>query len=598
MLGRLDSFDDPGVRLLTPAARDRFVSAARSLTPSPAHDAVAFPAGAIDALPDELLACVFGHLVLAGFLGWRSPARSFSYRWVSVLLVCRRWTRVALGSPRLFRFLDLEVLKPATVQNWVRRTGSVPLFVWLPEDENPAVEAALVARRDVLEYVQRIAYQGRSRSAVDWCDHEKLQGVTDLLLRNDFALPGGPYRYPALSAFSSLRRLHLRGSLPKKMWGTGMFPSSLQILELHLDSLRDTDSDDDALSVLDVVTGLRNLDALRELVLATDWILEEPSPPADVVLPFTSLRSLSLILRESDFDAFLAFLPEFTQVLDVFSLCRHPRADLIGRETPDMMKTVLPLARARRGSFRRLLFDVVPGDVVLTLFDDCGRAFSVQVHEDHGAHYRRVLEEADGSTVTTVELEEHAFDEECPPEDRLGTLCLLEPLRVLRNATALRVGGHLGHLSRNLLLGLAGAIGRVLFPVDGFEEVSWPSLVSVDFSRLDGGTVGRMRLSSQTFLGIALLALKAKRPHLEPFALRRLDMSERYLDVLAGCVPVVVVDGACDRLPRPEPPSSHKPSFYDSFCSFLPCTGTDTPTDLTTSETECGSVVRRLTSSV
>lgn len=281
----------------------------------------------------------------------------------------------------------------------------------------------------------------------------------------------------------------------------GMFPSSLENLDHFLGPIQGDDAFDDLLCIGDIADGFRNLKASQELILAADRVFHTP-PPRDSSFPFDRLRSLTLTLLESDFSVLIKHLPNLSRPLDHVAFCSNPFADLIGRATAKTTKSAISYGRTRRGSFRRALLDTTANDMFLTLFDDEHRSFTAQVDDQHGIQYRRLTEAVDASIVHAVEVKEYSLGGAYTELETRLTLRLIEPLLVLNDSRALYINGHIGHVSRNLLLGLAWTSGSAMFEVDDFAEVSWPSLSSISFSGGWGEKVPGLRVSRETFFGM------------------------------------------------------------------------------------------------
>lgn len=379
----------------------------------------------------------------------------FGYRWVVIFLVCRRWHNTALATAALFRYIDFNRLKSEAVLFWIDHAGLADLCVWVPKSyQSPALTLALAHRPEMTSRIKQI-YLDENVGDEPWTEPSSLAGVADIYMGSSYH---GLVLKPVISTFLSLRRLYFHGSIMASTWRSGLFPATLECLELCLAPIEPDSSDEEIVSTASLVASLNGLPFLRYLSLSMDLVVDE-GYTASVSLP--SLRSLSLKLRVSAFPIICGLLiPSQLAQSDVIF---RPYARWAAAVWSDeMVSQFAAILKDQGDRFTTAVFDICSAEITLTLMSSVGRSVSIEII-DGGDHLKSVIGVIDTATVVNVGVLERPSERNVSgirwDNTRTRTL-VLEGMSMFINAERLDVKGDVGSLMTALCARLTSGGSR------------------------------------------------------------------------------------------------------------------------------------------
>lgn len=415
----------------------------------------------------------------------------------SIHLVCRRWRRVALGTPGLWRDILIDFMPASMIRKSIDCRRSLPFFVWATSLDS--VSSASTLRPSFSGQVERLYLHDLPvESNLAWLHPSNLPNLQHLYITTSLASMYLPeYTYSAsptltLSGFSKLIVVKLTGVMPD--WAAAPFPASTKDLSLDLRGLRGSPS------VTDLYDSLACLSRIRHIAFSTDMIL------AGTILARLRLPSIELmeITAPHEFHKeFVAILPP--QHAHPYSLCLHiPPGQYWSPSPIQFYDNLRPVLQNRTNPYITAHLLLRGTNISIVLYDERFHHLDLTTRYRGGPRLDRVLDLIGALDVQTLTLEEGPFPSS--QRDRAG---LQDILPFFNNVTKLTIRKNVSLESSSILLGLAGAAGRFMFPDMEAYAVDWPCLETIVFQDVVDNFFNGPSDSARRCLGQCLWAISA-----------------------------------------------------------------------------------------
>lgn len=480
------------------------IASVRQIRNEPAYCIGSKQRTSIRSTPDEILSMFFEQLPSEPE-GEGPPDISYTF---SVPLVCRRWRRVALTTPGLWRDIILGSMPDYVALETIRRRKTLPLFVWGQSlntltsltDHHPSFASQLqrlVLDEPIIDSVDDL----------DWLHPDNLPNLEVLEVASSHMEPDGTPLHIWLADFQHLQSIDVKGVLPS--WSTRAFPLSARTI--HLDILGMGGSP----TVAELFESLESLLHLHTLSFASDQIRDAHTVDR-LVLP--SLQRMEITVPHEDHKNVLCLLPlqrthPYSLKLHIPRFCRRPHTATHPRDFYTNLETILQLRALPYTSIRIVIDDA---DLTLIFIDANLHSLSVTTRTQCGPEPNLLFEIVDPSNIGHVYLEQGRKPQSLLPCRRM----VQDVVRLLTDTTELTIRNKVAHDSALILLGLAGAAGKFLFPHLKPYVCEWPDLHTISFEdvqysyHLDDRSDQAAR-----HLGQCLWAIKS---HIVPF--RRVEL--------------------------------------------------------------------------
>ncbi|EIM81549.1 uncharacterized protein STEHIDRAFT_161734 [Stereum hirsutum FP-91666 SS1] len=410
---------------------------------------------ALRATPNEVLSYIFLHL-----RGYPEDEDTPDPSWVNVLLVCRRWHRVAIDTPSLWRDLNFGRMPIDTSLQYIHRHKSLPFFVWSPTLD--AVSSLTSTYPSFSHQLSRLVIQ--SPPDFGWLSPVNLPNLEELWVSSYTGDVSEDRASTSLSDFGVLRLINVTGLKPA--WSIKPFPRSVQ--ELSLD-VTDVPWRPSSSQLHDCLEDLCNL---RSFTLVGYGLIHSPNVDR---LILSAIEYIYVTLPYADLDDLVRFIP--IQNSRPYSLfLRGPRIQ-VHADDPGLHSLF-------HAHLRPVVF---PRSLPYT-------SIHISKHGDLRSFILRDADELELSLpisrtswninplldlVGVVDIKHVCIEEDRGLSVSTRPLALHDIVPFLPNATSLTIQRQVGVEARAILVGLGHPDGQDLLPSAETYRLKWPCLNAI-----------------------------------------------------------------------------------------------------------------------
>lgn len=474
--------------------------------------------------PDEILSLIFECLL-------SDPSEDVPpdvFYIHSLLTVCRRWRRVALATPGLWRDLVTDRTPRVVARETIDRRKTLPFFVWASSLHSIYSLSSL--RPWFSRQIQRLVLDEPIIDSADdlsFIHPCNLPSMEFLSISNSRIDVDGEPPLIFLSDFQNLRIIKSKGFLTS--WTRRPFPLSATDISFDISGMGGAPTVTQLFESLEYLKDLESVSIVADAILAA-WTVDRLTLP--------SIRNVEFTVPHEDHKDILRILPiqsvrPYSLKLHLPPFCRRSHISIPPPDFYDNLRMVIQRRTLPYTSIRILIDD---GDLTLILIDAEHHVLSFTTRTRCGPEPKHVLELLQPLHITNVYLEQARKPQTLLPCRRM----IQEVIPLLVNTSELTIRHKLAHDAGLILIGLAGTPGKLMFPGLSPYEFEWPNLhtIILEDIRYNGFDDDADQASRR--LGLCLWAIKTRIPTFNRVEVVRCGVSPRELSRWAELIQEVL----------------------------------------------------------